>query len=91
MRAETRPALRATVATLTLANGSSAAVSRSIGRIVPEASTTTSSERPSMLGVVGSYVTPWLYRACIRVGGRPAGCRTTRMRVPKNDRPLLCQ
>jgi endonuclease YncB( thermonuclease family) len=22
----------------------------------------------------GSYVEPWLYRACIRLGGRPAGC-----------------
>jgi endonuclease YncB( thermonuclease family) len=22
----------------------------------------------------GSYVEPWLYRACIRAGGRPAGC-----------------
>jgi endonuclease YncB( thermonuclease family) len=22
----------------------------------------------------GSYVAPWLYRACIRAGGRPAGC-----------------
>ena len=22
----------------------------------------------------GSYVEPWLYRSCIRAGGRPAGC-----------------
>ena len=22
----------------------------------------------------GSYVAPWFYRACIRAGGRPAGC-----------------
>jgi len=22
----------------------------------------------------GSYVAPWLYRACIRAGGQPAGC-----------------
>jgi endonuclease YncB( thermonuclease family) len=22
----------------------------------------------------GSYVEPWLYRTCIRAGGRPAGC-----------------
>jgi endonuclease YncB( thermonuclease family) len=22
----------------------------------------------------GSYVEPWLYRACIRAGGRPAAC-----------------
>jgi endonuclease YncB( thermonuclease family) len=22
----------------------------------------------------GSYVAPWLYRACIRAGGRPGGC-----------------
>jgi endonuclease YncB( thermonuclease family) len=22
----------------------------------------------------GSYVEPWLYRACVRLGGRPAGC-----------------
>jgi endonuclease YncB( thermonuclease family) len=22
----------------------------------------------------GSYVEPWLYRACVRLGGQPAGC-----------------
>ena len=57
-------------------NGSLATVSRSTGRIAPEACTIESNDGPSMPArhVVGSYVEPWLYRACIRAGGQPTGC-----------------
>jgi hypothetical protein len=37
----------------------------------------------------GSYVAPWLYRSCIRAGGQPTGCSTTRTRILKNTRPPL--
>jgi hypothetical protein len=29
----------------------------------------------------GSYVEPWFYRACVRLGGRPASCSGEAMRT----------
>ena len=31
----------------------------------------------------GSYVAPWLYRACIRAGGKPGGCSDDANAHPK--------
>jgi endonuclease YncB( thermonuclease family) len=48
-------------------------VSNGTGRNIPKASTLPPSATPSKQGA-GSYVEPWLYRACIRANGRPAAC-----------------
>jgi hypothetical protein len=40
-------------------------------------------ERPGRKIWKGSYVEPWLYRACIRANVKPAAFRMTQTRIPK--------
>jgi len=76
---------------LTSANGSSATVSRSIGRITLEACTIRSNERPSMPGAVcGRAATSsrgYIGLASERVAARP-DVRTTQTRILKAPRFL---
>lgn len=64
------------VGTADLGNGWSATVLHSIGRAIPTAAIPPQgdADRSGRGMWAGSYVEPWLYRACIRSGGTPSNC-----------------
>ena len=85
------PLRLAVQATLILANGSSATVSPSIGRIIPTACTKRSNERPSMLGA-GCGRAATLNPGYIEPASEPADAlpdvRTTRMPILRKSRMI---
>ena len=55
-------------------------------RDVQSASTTATQRNAEHAGRgvwTGSYVEPWLYRACVRQGGRPTDCWTMLVLIPE--------
>ena len=77
MRAETQPALRATVGDTDLGQW---LVSNGLALDWPNYSrgmydaVQREAEHAGRGMWSGSYVAPWLYRVCIRAGGQPTGC-----------------